>query len=182
MADEPNPEESEGMKKLRQRAEAAEKAEARAALAEKKIAFLEAGVPVGTKPAQALLNSYEGELTPEAIQAEAKEWGLTGTTTSEPAPEPEPEAKEIITDPQSIRDGLEGSPATSRPPDKTAHEQAFDGFLKDREDGRSMTDATNRAFGSLIKSAAAGDRTALFDRHKWEEEARAAGHGAENAY
>jgi hypothetical protein len=62
--------------------QAAQELEARATAAERKLAFVEAGVPLTTadgKPnpiANYFVNGYQGDVTPEAIRAEATSLGL----------------------------------------------------------------------------------------------------------
>ena len=72
----------EHIKKLRSDAEKGRKLESLVAEKDRQIAFLQAGVDTETKLGQMLMKSYEGELTAEAIKAEATEIGMFN---SEPA-------------------------------------------------------------------------------------------------
>jgi hypothetical protein len=66
------------LKAARDEAETAKQAaEERASAAERKLAFAEAGVPLNDPRSKYFVKGYEGELTAEAIQAEAAAFGLT---------------------------------------------------------------------------------------------------------
>jgi hypothetical protein len=174
-------EESEGIKNLRAKAAKADDAEARAAQAERKLAFVEAGIPLSSKPAQAFLNSYSGEMTPEAIKAEATEWGLIQADDAPPPPKFDDETPERKF--QQQRDQLDAGGVPD--PDASSHkggvDAALEGFAKAREAGVSPADAVNDAFGAVIKAAAMGDSQAVFDTAKWQQEQAKRGHGAEFA-
>lgn len=181
MAEETTTEETEEVSELRKAAEGGKAAKAEAALARKELAFVKAGIDTDSKPAKALLAAYDGELDAEAIRAEATEWGLIKAEA--PATEEEPAKPDYSEDAkvQSMRDASAGTPAPIEEPTLTAHEKAFKQFLADRDEGRTATDAANRAYGSVIKSAAMGDKTALFNPQEWEAKAAEFGHGAEFA-
>lgn len=180
MADEQDTDTTEDVSALRKAAEGGAKAKAEAELAKKELAFVKAGINTDTKPAQALLRAYDGELTAEAIKAEAADWGLVDAPK---APEPEADAPDYTDDAalQSMRDATSGSPAPVDEPVKSAFEMAGDGYLKDRKDGRAAQDSLNRAYGTFIKEAAKGNPTAIFDPAEWEREAAQHGHGSEFA-
>jgi hypothetical protein len=66
------------LKAAREEAETAKQAaEARAEAAERQLAFAQAGVPLSDPRSKYFVKGYEGELTAEAIQAEAATFGLT---------------------------------------------------------------------------------------------------------
>lgn len=165
---------------LRRAAEGGKQAKREAELAKRELAFVKAGIDTDSKPARALLESFDGELTKEAIQAEAKEWGLIKTDA---APEPEAPAvdTEAIAEAQATREALEGGPAPDEPPQIGGVDQALKNFLKNKEDGMSQVNATNHAFGEVIKAAAQGDKQARFRDDDWEEYRAQFGHGAEFA-
>jgi hypothetical protein len=89
----PDPDDASGnIKLLRERAKAADEAEARAAAAERRLAFAEAGIALDAKT-QYFVKGYDGELSAEAIRAAATEAGLIGeTTTEDPIPQAERDA------------------------------------------------------------------------------------------
>ena len=84
MADEDNDDqEPEGislsrddLRALREKARAADDAQAKLAELERKVMFSEAGIDLSTKNAQYFTKGYEGEMTVDAIKAEAEEMGL----------------------------------------------------------------------------------------------------------
>lgn len=176
----PNPDESEGIKNLRAKADQADTATARAEAAERKLAFVEAGIPLASKPAQAFLASYSGEMNPEAIKAEALEWGLIqaeGTPPPERFGDDSPEQQQ-----QRLRDGLEsGNPAGDEPPQIGGVDQALKNFTDNRKKGMGAVPATNIAFGEVVLAAAKGDSQAIFDPEAWAKEQARHGHGAEFA-
>jgi len=166
---------------LRKAAEGGKQAKREAEMAKRELAFVKAGVDTDSKPARALLENYEGELSKEAIQAEAKDWGLVKDAESEPAPDPAASQAEAIAETQTIREALEGQPAPDEPPEVGGVDAALKNFLKNKEDGMSQVNATNHAFGEVIKAAAQGDKQARFSDDAWEEHRAQFGHGAEFA-
>ena len=172
---------TEDVSELRKAAEGGKAAKREAEMAKRELAFVKAGVDTDSKPARALLENYEGELTKEAIQAEAKDWGLVRDAEPEPAPDPAAEQAAAVTETQATREALEGGPAPDEPPQLGAVDQALKNFLKNKEDGMSQVNATNHAFGEVIKAAAQGDKQARFSDDAWEEYRAQFGHGAEFA-
>lgn len=170
-------EQQEDVSELRKAAEAGRTARQEADLAKKELAFVKAGINTDTKPAQALLRSYDGDLTTEAIQAEAREWSLLETPAPAEKPDYSAEAEQ-----QELRDQVNtGEPAPDTKPEVSPVEQAFKDFHKDREAGKSQTEATNQVIGKIIKAAAMGDPQARFDPDEWEKTRAQFGHGAEYA-
>lgn len=174
----------EDVSELRKAAEGGKAAKAEAEALRRELAFVRAGIDTSTKPAQALIKSYEGELDAEAIKAEAAEWGLVQTATSTPA-----EAEEVSEQPdytedaelQKMRDASSGNPAPQEQTEKPAIDRALSAFEQDRQEGFGQTEATNRAIGRMIQAAAAGDKTAIFDERAWAMKQQEAGHGAHQA-
>lgn len=173
--------ESEGIKNLRK--QAAEGADAKAELERnrREMAFMRAGIDTTSKPAQAMIAGFTGELTPEAITAEAEEWGLTKAPTApvvppsaDPGSDPtSPEAQQ-----QAIRDQAAGKPAPiTEPLPKPAMDTAIANFHENRTKGMSRQDAEVQAFGEVIVGAATGDKSTIFDPIAWAKEQEKAGHG-----
>ena len=170
-------EQQEDVSELRKAAEAGKSARQEADLAKKELAFVKAGINTDTKPAQALLRSYDGDLTTDAIQAEAREWSLLETPAPAEKPDYSAEAEQ-----QELRDQVNtGEPAPDTQPQVSLVEQAFKEFHTDREGGKSQTEATNQVIGKIIKAAAMGDPQARFDPDEWEKTRAQFGHGAEYA-
>lgn len=166
----------EDVSELRKAAEAGRSARQEADLAKRELAFVKAGINTDTKPAQALLRSYDGDLSTEAIQAEAREWSLIDAAAPE-VPDYSAEAEA-----QAQRDEMTaGTPAPDTAPKVSAVEEAFKEFNSDRESGKSQVDATNQVIGKIIKAAAMGDPQARFDPDEWEKTRSQFGHGAEYA-
>jgi hypothetical protein len=177
---------TEDLAALRKAASEGSKARAEAEAMKREMAFMRAGIDTTSKPAQALVSNYDGELTPEAIQAEAAEWGLVKTpapTPSEPEQSNTPSFSEESAEVQQqrIREKASGAPAPNEPPQLNGVEQAFVQFEADRTSGISQVEATNRAFGKVIQAAAAGDSVARFNEAEWEKTRDRYGHGAEHA-
>lgn len=166
----------EDVSELRKAAEGGKAAKAEAEALRRELAFTKAGIDTSSKPAQALIQSYSGELNAEAIKAEATEWGLV-TSEAPPVEDAKPDYTEDAAL-QQMRDASAGNPAPDVPVDKKAIDKALEGFVSDREQGLGQSEATNRAIGRMIQSAAAGDPTALFDQRAWAEKQQEAGHGA----
>lgn len=167
----------EDVSELRKAAEGGKAAKAEAEALRRELAFTKAGIDTSSKPAQALIASYSGELTAEAIKAEAAEWGLTQSTPAPPVEEAKPDYSDDAAL-QAMRDASAGNPAPDVPVEKAAIDRALEAFTTDREAGFGASEATNRAIGRMIQAAAAGDKTALFDERAWAMKQQEAGHGA----
>lgn len=168
---------ADDVSQLRKAAEGGKEAKAEAAALRTELAFTKAGIDTDSKPAKALMSSYEGELTAEAIQAEAKEWGLIQTSEPEPAAPDHAEAASL----QEMRDAVSGNPAPDVQPEIGGVDAALKQFLTDRENGVPQQQAQNLAYGNVIKAAAKGDKQAVFDAEAFAREAEQQGHGAQYA-
>lgn len=175
----------ENVSELRKAAAGGAEAKRQLEIAKTENAFLRAGISLNGKAAQAMVESYKGELDPEAMRAEAKEWGITDAPANPEAPSEDEDPKLSIADEtqalQEARNAASGAPAPDVQPEKDAKTQVFDKFVQNREAGLNMTDATNYAMGDMIKHAAMGTKGARFNQQEWEEKAARAGHGAEYA-
>lgn len=177
MSDDNNtpPEEGEGIKKLREKAEAGSAAIDENARLKREMAFMRAGIDTTTKPAQALIASYSGELEADAIKAEAAEWGLV---KGEAPPENKYDENSPERQQQEIREQTSGEPApVPPPPEVNGMEKAISGYHQNRTKGMADENAQVQAFGEVIKAAAGGDKSAIFDPSAWAEEQERAGHG-----
>jgi hypothetical protein len=104
--DEPTPAESEVIRAVR---ESERKAQERAEQAERRLAFVEAGVDVTTPVGTGFSKTYEGELTPEAIRAAASTWGLLGGKE-------EPDPADVRTEAERRLAEVSESPGSDAPP------------------------------------------------------------------
>lgn len=185
MSEDNEVQEADHIKDLRAKAERGSQAEAELAAARRELAFTKAGINTDTKPAQALLKTYEGELTSEAIKAEAAEWGLSqGTPKSEDGDEGDPPVKTYDSNsPEARHQALQdaeahGDPApTPPPPEKSGVEAAFEGYQAARKAGQPRAEAEAEAFARVISAGAQGDKSARWNPQEWMEKAQAAGHG-----
>jgi hypothetical protein len=171
--------ESPGIKALRQQAAEGADAKAEAAQMKKEMAFLRAGIDTTSKPAQAMIAGFTGELTPDAIAAEAAEWGLAKPPTPPPTqgdPGSDPNSPEAQQ--QAVREQASGKPAPIiEAPGKSAMDEAIEGFHENRARGMNREAAEEEAFAAVIFGAGTGDKSAIFDPVAWADEKARAGHG-----
>lgn len=174
--------EPQHIKDLRKQAQDGKAAADENAKLQRELAFVKAGIDTTSKPAQALLNSYEGELTVEAIKAEATEWGLApaGGDTAPPAATgfdaDSPEMQH-----QQLTNQQQGSPApTPDPIPKDGVDQALESF-KNNLATMGRKEAESVAFGDVIRAGMEGRGSARFDPEAWRAEQARHGHGAEFA-
>lgn len=166
----------EHIKKLRAEAENAKALQRELEAKERQIAFLQAGVDTQSKLGQMLMKTYEGELSPEAIRAEAVEVGLVSDSgTSEV--EAVAEVNETQAQFQNARETfVGGDTARFDPPVSSAVDRAFDEWNQGRKNGLSSNDAQDMAFAAFISAAASGDPSARFDDNEWRVKSTAVGH------
>lgn len=142
-------------------------------LLKKENVFLRAGIDLSNKPAQGLFKSYDGELTVEAVQAEAKEWGLL----DKPAPAADgPSADDL--EQQRFRDGAaQGTAAGSEPaPKGMRRADVLPDFWKDQGEGVPLEQAQLAAIDKFVSGAAEGNTEFLFDEGAWIAERAQMGH------
>jgi hypothetical protein len=124
---------------LRKRAEKALKrateAEARAAAAERELMFANAGIPADGA-GKYFRKGYDGELTLEAIKAEAESAGLFTAKASAEAEEPEVPAEEL-----AALDAMRRTQAGGIPPDSGDPAQALRARMEAVADGPGASEA-----------------------------------------
>jgi len=177
MSDDNNtpPEEGEGIKKLREKAEQGSAAIDENARLKREMAFMRAGIDTSSKPAQALIASYDGELDADAIKAEAADWGLI---KGEAPPVKQYDENSPERQQQEIREQTSGQPApVPPPPEVNGMDKAISGYHDNRKKGMGAETAQVQAFGEVIRAAAAGDQSTIFDPKAWAAEQERAGHG-----
>ena len=164
----------EHIKKLRADAEKGRKLESLLAEKERQIAFLQAGVDTSTKLGAMLMKTYDGELSSEAIKAEASDLGMFGEQEVQDSGPSERELRY-----QQARDNLSGGSVADTPDlePRSAVDRAFAEWNDSRKSGYSNADATDLAFAAFISSAAQGDPSALFNDSEWRAKAASFGHG-----
>lgn len=110
------PEEPRGLRKqIEEQAAKAREAEARAAAAERELAFAKAGLPLSDPKMGYFVKGYDGDLTPEAIKAAAEAAGFLAP------PAPEVPAEELAQHQQAATLAATGTIST---PDESAQYQA----------------------------------------------------------
>lgn len=166
------------------------------------MAFIRAGVDTSSKPGQAMISGYEGELTPDAVLAEAATWNLA-PTAEPPADPPTPPATQETTPPteqpdpatqaahaqqqqDQVRDALTGAGGPATPPEAptvNGLERAMHNYGEQRKRGVPRQDALGLAVNDVMAAAIAdgGDPSVRFDQEAWEKKQAEAGHGAKNA-
>lgn len=77
------------LRQLREKARLADDATAKLATLERKVLFSEAGIDMSSKSAQYFEKGYDGEMTADAIKAEATEVGLFRTEQKQQVPQHE---------------------------------------------------------------------------------------------
>jgi hypothetical protein len=143
---------------------AAKEAQAEAASAQKELAFIRAGVdPAASKVAELFYQTYENELTPEAIQAGAAELGL-----SEPPAPADPSlgadlASAVRTSESTAGDAQVADPT---PSDEDPAEAGMKAFSQAVKDGVPADIASTEYFNSMIGAAVAGDQRAIWTPQK----------------
>lgn len=141
---------SDNIRDLRQAADEGRKARAEAEQAKREVAFLKAGVDTESKLGQLLLRTYDGELSTEAIKAEATELGMFKTPEAPAVPQAEREFSQARMDLASEA----GTPAAfEEDPYVTSRKQ----WEVARGDGATLQDAFGAAMGPLLQAAHRGD-------------------------
>lgn len=156
--------EPRGMREVRAAEERASKraseAEARAEAAERRAAFLEAGVDTTSKLGQMFANAYAGELDTEAIKAEYAE--IAPPAPSETEEVPVDETIESTTERQNLATGGQGDTGVApAKPVRGREGTAVQAALAARENGATREDAQGVWFNTLVAAAANGDQSAL---------------------
>lgn len=149
---------SDGPKALRQAAAEGAKAKAEAEALRREMAFLKAGIDTDTKLGKLLLNSYDGELSVEAIKKEATEIGAIKVEA--PAPEPfkaDPADVELANARQALATGATPPEAISVDPYKAA----FDKYYESAQSGSSRDNAMADAVSMILQAGAKGDARVL---------------------
>lgn len=154
MPDDQDPQ-SDNLKELRQAADEGRKAKSEAEQAKRELAFVKAGVDTDTKLGQLLLKTYEGDLTAEAIKAEALEIGAIKTEAPPTTP-----ATPASTDEQAQsreRQGLASEPDVQTDQGADPYKVAFTKFEEARAAGDTREMAAGAAFAEILKAAQAND-------------------------
>ena len=170
--------EPEDIRVLRENAANAQVNEARAIAAERRIAFLEAGVDTTSDIGQLFVAAYPGELTADAIQEAAARVGALRQATPPPAVEGQPgqapptQQQGQNYDPveaalQTLaRNGTQGEipgGAPTPPVDPDPIERGYEAYTADVNAGRRREDAATHVLFGILEAAGKGDARVLFD-------------------
>lgn len=145
------------IKALREKADSATAAQADAVAARRELAFVKAGIDTESKLGGLLFKTYEGDLTKDALQAEAKELGLFREE------ETTPPGKASAEETKQTRQREELSSESEDPvKDESVNiEQAFSEFHKARKAGATQDQASTAVLGSIFKGASEGQEEFL---------------------
>ncbi len=153
---------------LETRAQARDEAEQRAAAAERKLAFAEAGLDLSSddEKVQFFIDGYKGDLDAAAIKAKAEAFGVLGGTTPPPAADDNPDTP---LDPGEANFTDERrTVATAAPPDNAPtvdpYKAAHEVFDKVVQDGGQEKHALGAALNSLANAAHANDERVILAR------------------
>ena len=146
---------SDNLKDLRRAAEDGKAARAETESFRRELAFMKAGVDTESKLGKLLLKTYEGELTVEAIQVEARDVGAflpdRGVNGEIADDRERSQSRERMN--LSSESGPVGGTAGSAHPNEVARE-AFDAAMR-AGDPRDI--AAGAAFAEILKAAHRGD-------------------------
>lgn len=128
-------------------------------LIQKELAFAKAGVDTDSKIGKMLFQTYEGDLTKEAILAEAQEIGLIEKQTENP--EIPKEEKDSTKERQTLNSGAQP------PGDNPIHpkQEAVDNAKRVIQEGGKYDHAAGAYVSTLVKRYADGDQRAARNSH-----------------
>lgn len=156
-----DPDQSEGQEtqdepsELRKAADRGRQASVENETLKRELAFAKAGIDTDSKAGKMLLKSYEGDLTSEAIKAEAEEIGLFQPRQTASTETATPEEREQT----EIRAGLAtGSTAVGSPPDEDPQTAGLRAGFEARKQGASHTEAFIAALGPTFAPALNANR------------------------
>jgi hypothetical protein len=150
----------ETIDQLRAKADEVTRATRELDLAKREIAFVRAGVPTESKPAQAFIRDYEGELTTDAIHQAAVEWNLWKPEGSDATSE-EPDPTSVDRD--KLRSGSQ--PSDAEPPSPHPSVKGLEEFRELRAAGINREDASIALISRLVKGGVEGDERIIIPDH-----------------
>lgn len=170
-------EDSPVIKELRAKANAADAAAERAAKAEKRLAFLEAGiVPKEGDISQLVFDTYQGEATTEAVIAFAEKYGIKpgggetpptndGPTTrdGQPIPVEEQEA-------HAQRRTLEGAGTDGGNHTPDPYQAAASEYERELSQGTPREKASSAYVGTILRAVHEGNTRPVYDRTRYFQE------------
>lgn len=146
-----NDETTDSIKDLRRAADEGRKAAAEAEVLRRELAFARAGIDTESKLGRLMLKTYDGELSSEAIKAEAAELGLLQPSAGQTeVPREEREFNRARMDLASEA----GTPAAN---EADPYLEARQSWETARSDGAPLQDAFAAAMNPLLQAAHRGD-------------------------
>ena len=128
------------------------------------------GADLTTPVGSGFLRGYQGDLSVEAIRAEAQAWNVWAPA-GEPPPEPEPSV--VIDEDERQQTDLRRSVATGAapstdgtPPPKTAAVRSLEHAQEVLDSGAPKEDALGVFVRERVQGAMAGDQSVLLERHE----------------
>lgn len=157
MAETNDNQDQDDIKTLREKADQATAAQAEAQTARRELAFVKAGIDTESKLGGLLFKTYEGDLTKDALQTEAKELGLFRDE------ETTPKGKASDEETKQTRQREELSSDSEDPVlDESVNiDQAFANFHKARKSGATQDEASKEVLGTIFEGASKGQEEFL---------------------
>lgn len=160
MSDEtPQNDQQDNLANLRKAADEGTRAKAELEQAKRELAFAKAGVDTESGVGALLFKAYDGELTVEAIKAQASELGI-GAPPAEPGDATPPPPAVDTSQTQARLDLAQGS-APAGTPDVSPYRSALSAFDEAVQSGLDEHYAAAAAYQKIIEAANAGDRRVL---------------------
>jgi|GEM_PF-4794581 len=160
---------------LEQSAAKGREAEDRATAAERRLAFLEAGIDLTTERGKFFADGYNGDLDPAKIRAKAETVGALEVSTPEATPPPaDAQPTETETPDTQLEEGEANlsrerqALAENAPPDQPTpgdpYAEAARVHKAAMEDGAPEKVAVGSALARVVQSAIAGDQRVILDK------------------
>ena len=146
----PEPEQADHLKELRDAAERGKNAQAEAAAARKELAFVKAGIDTDAGVGKLLLQQFDGEPTKEAVLAAAAEYGITVGAPTPVVEEIPAEEQAQTRERAALSTGAE-VPAGIPDPDPIA--AGYQEYHELRTTGVPQNDAADAVIGRVLEAA-----------------------------
>lgn len=157
MADEAPQNDQDNIAALRAKADEAAEARKELERLQRELTFTKAGVDIETGVGALLYKAYDGEMTVEAIKAQASELGITAPAATPDASATPPAPPVDVAQTQARLDLASGG-APAAPPDADPYKSAMQAFEEAVASGLDPEYASAAAFQKVFAAAAAGDR------------------------
>ena len=136
----------------------------------KRNAFIEAGVDITTPVGGLLFENYKGDVTVDAVKAQAEPLGLLRPPEPPTPTGPSDDERRL----QSLQGGIagEGDNTPGAPIDEATDDPwtgALKGFNQDLSEGKDRDTAAAKALGQVFGAAVAGDQRVIHDHERWRE-------------